>query len=536
MIRYDAAKNCISEIDKGAGNEIMVNAREIKETLIVRMNQHSDFPAMSQTITLLNELKSSGEISSEDLSNVILKDYALTLKILRLINSVGFVQFGEVTTISRAIMLLGFDSIRNIALTLLLYEHIGGSSGVRVKELLLRSICSGILAKSIAEETKSVNFEEAFICSLFHTFGKIIVAFYMPEKVEEMSKLCAERGFTEDVATLSILGASYETLGMEIAETWNFPKKIIVTMKKMRYSDIRPNPSEIERVCSISNFSNEIAEIMASPSTMPEKEDQVRKLVSLYKVHFEGIETKVNQILSNTASAVSEYADMFSLKTSELASFHALTQWDGATADKVPVETQRVESAGISTIEGILEADKEQPPDTIFSKGVLEINTAILNGYPLNDVIKIALETIYRGMNFSGNSKVLFLLRDSKAPVMKIKFGFGANLMELRTWFEFSLDEKQDIFNMAVSKSTDLVIKDMSVAEIRTHLPSWYLARIPDNVFVIILPIVISGKPLGLFYIEGEKTAFSRITSEELKYLTMLRDQTVLAIKQKHSS
>jgi len=55
---------------------------------------------MSQTIALLNKLKSSGEMSSDDLSNVILKDYALTLKILRLINSVGFVQFGEVTTIS----------------------------------------------------------------------------------------------------------------------------------------------------------------------------------------------------------------------------------------------------------------------------------------------------------------------------------------------------------------------------------------------------------------------------------------------------
>jgi HD-like signal output (HDOD) protein len=165
------------------------NAREIKETLIARINQRSDFPAMSQTIALLNKLKSSGEMSSDDLSNVILKDYALTLKILRLINSVGFVQFGEVTTISRAIMLLGFENIRNIALTLLLYEQIGGGSGAKVKELLLRSICSGILAQIIAKETKFVNVEEAFICSLFHSFGKIMVAFYMPENAEEIMKM-----------------------------------------------------------------------------------------------------------------------------------------------------------------------------------------------------------------------------------------------------------------------------------------------------------------------------------------------------------
>ncbi|MGO9377399.1 MAG: HDOD domain-containing protein [Dissulfurispiraceae bacterium] len=511
------------------------NASEIKETLIARMNQHGDFPAMTQTITLLNKLKSSGEMSSEDLSNVILKDYALTLKILRLINSVGFVQFGEVTTISRAIMLLGFENIRNIALTLLLYEHIGGSSGKKVKELLMRSICSGLLAQNIAEETKFVNVEEAFICSLFHTFGKIMVAFYMPEKAEEIMKLCTEKGSTEEIAAMSVLGSSYETLGMEIAEKWNFPKKIIVTMKKIRPSDIRPGSSEIERFCLISNISNEVTEIMASPSEVIEKEDQVRKLVSQYKAHFEVMETKVSDILSNTASAMAEYADMFSLKTTELPFFRTLTQWAVATTDELPSETQPAETAGISTIEGILEADSEKTPDTIFSKGVMEINTAILNNYQLNDVIKIALETIYRGIKFSGNSKVLFLLRDAKTAFMKIKFGFGADLTELRKWFEFSLDKTQDIFNMALSKPTDLVIRDISAAGIRAHLPPWYLTRLPDKVFVIILPIVINGKPLGLFYIEGEISAFGRITSEDLKYLTMLRDQTVLAIKQKHS-
>ena len=373
------------------------NAREIKESLIARINQHSDFPAMSQTIALLNKLKASGEMSSDDLSNVILKDYALTLKILRLINSVGFVQFGEVTTISRAIMLLGFENIRNIALTLLLYEQIGGSSGEKVKDLLLRSICSGILAQNIAEETKFVNVEEAFICSLFHTFGKIMVAFYMPEKADEIIKMCADKESAEDIAAMSVLGSSYEALGMEIAETWNFPKRIIVTMKKLRPSDIRPDPGEIERFCSISNFSNDIAGIMASLSAVPEKEDQVKKLVSVYKAHFEGIEDKVSQILSKTASAVAEYADMFSLKTGELPFFRTLTQWAGGTSEIVPVEVLTDETAGISTIEGILEADNEKTPDTVFSKGVLEINTAILNNYPLNDVIKIAPKRFIEG-------------------------------------------------------------------------------------------------------------------------------------------
>jgi len=83
-------------------------AKETRERLFDRIRQDSEFPAMSQTVTLLNKLESSNDSSSDALSNIILTDFALTLKILRLVNSVGYLQFGEVTTISRAIMLLGF--------------------------------------------------------------------------------------------------------------------------------------------------------------------------------------------------------------------------------------------------------------------------------------------------------------------------------------------------------------------------------------------------------------------------------------------
>jgi GAF domain-containing protein len=86
-----------------------------------------------------------------------------------------------------------------------------------------------------------------------------------------------------------------------------------------------------------------------------------------------------------------------------------------------------------------------------------------------------------------------------------------------------------------MAKQTDLVIKDITTPDIKPLLPAWYSKRISDTIFVIILPIVINKKPIGLFYIEGDKTAFGKTTAGELKYLTMLRDQTVLAIKQKHT-
>jgi hypothetical protein len=334
---------------------------------------------------------------------------------------------------------------------------------------------------------------------------------------------------------MSVLGASFEAIGKEIAETWNFPKKIVLTMRKIRPSEIKADSGELEKLCSLANFSNEITGIIASPSPAKAKEEQFMKLLSIYKAHVGDIEN-VRQLISDVVSDMAGYAETFGLKASGFLFFRNLTQWDTGLKEETAPEKQPGEiPAGISSIEGIIDAETEKTPDTVFSKGVLEINTAILNDYPLNEIIKIALETIYRGLNFSGASKVLFFLRDSKTLAMKIKFGFGGDLAILRQWFEFSLDKPEDIFNLAMAKQTDLVIRDITTPDIKPLLPAWYSKRISDTIFVIILPIVINKKPIGLFYIEGDKTAFGKTTAGELKYLTMLRDQTVLAIKQKHT-
>ncbi len=506
-------------------------ARETMGILLERIRQDSDFPAMSQTVTLLNKLESSNDSSSSELSNTILTDYALTLKIIRLVNSVGYLQFGEVTTISRAIMLLGFENIRNIALTLLLFDHIGGGAGTRLKELLLRAVCSGILARNIAAETGFASIEESFICALFHSLGKIMTAFYMPEKVDEIAKLSAEKGITEDVAALSVLGFSYESIGSEMAGKWNLPKKVVYTMKKLRPSEIKKGPGEMDRLCSIANFSNEISGIMASASSGAERQEKIEKLMKVYQLHLGGMEN-INHTISIAAAESAKFAGMFSFKAAELPFYRRLTKWG--------IESEETETnhggmpEGMNSIAGILDAEKENVPDNVLSRGVQEINTAILNDYPLNEVIKIALETMYRGMNFSGSSKVLFLLRDSKGT-MKIKFGFGGEMHSMKQWFEVSMNSSGDIFSLALSKPTDLVIRDMAAPDIEALLPSWYAGRTSGDIFVIILPIIVNKNPLGLFYIEGDRSSFGRITAEDLKSLTMLRDQTVLSIKQKHS-
>jgi eukaryotic-like serine/threonine-protein kinase len=95
------------------------------EFLLRRMRHKSDFPALSSTIGAVNRATASDTEAVNSLSGAILKDFALTNKLLKLVNTAYYGQFGgTISTISRAIVILGFDRVRSVAITLLLFEHL----------------------------------------------------------------------------------------------------------------------------------------------------------------------------------------------------------------------------------------------------------------------------------------------------------------------------------------------------------------------------------------------------------------------------
>ncbi|MDO9221471.1 MAG: HDOD domain-containing protein, partial [Thiobacillus sp.] len=93
--------------------------------LLRRMQTESDFPALSEAIGAINRIASSDREGVNELSNNILRDFALTNKLLKLANVAFYNQVGggTISTISRAVVILGFDAVRSIALSLILFDN-----------------------------------------------------------------------------------------------------------------------------------------------------------------------------------------------------------------------------------------------------------------------------------------------------------------------------------------------------------------------------------------------------------------------------
>ncbi len=103
----------------------------------------------------------------------------------------------------------------------------------------------------------------------------------------------------------------------------------------------------------------------------------------------------------------------------------------------------------------------------------------------------------------------------------------------MKKWFTVPLGDSKDIFNIAIAKQNDLVIEDIEPEAIRKLLPDWFKNRVFKKTFIVLLPILVNNKPIGMFYVEGDREGFEKISGSHLNYLRILRDQTVMAIKQK---
>lgn len=502
-----------------------------RDLVLQQIRRVGDIPAMAETIRHIQDLKGYEDQNITEIANIILKDYALTTKLLKVVNSVVYLPFGMVTTISRAIFLLGIGQIREIALTLIILDHFQkqGSQNLGL-EAINQAFFSGFLARNLGRELRFVDEEEGFICALLHPLGRILTAFALPEAFAGIREKSLRTGIAENIVAMEVLGISFEDIGTTVAREWNFPAAIIQSMHNIRPGELTDHPGERERLGLLATLSTEATTALARESTKEEKTAAVNKIFKGYERQIR-IRGKVEDLISATARDWQKVAEDLDLNLNQSHFCRQMSDWSKPEGDSVSaLQELGLETETVKDIDIILEQEETRDAETIFSKGIQDINNSIMQSYGLNDVIRITLETIHRGMQSSQIQKTLFLVRDTQKPLMKIRFGFGEDIEETKRWFVVECGGLDDIFNLAISRATDLVFQDLQDPKIKRLIPSWYRRNIFSPLYIILLPVTVNKKNIGLICLEGAQKGFKTIAKGHLNYLRILRDQIILAI------
>ncbi|MFA5082987.1 MAG: HDOD domain-containing protein, partial [Hydrogenophilaceae bacterium] len=243
--------------DTAQASEEIVSAQQ----LLADLSKVRDFPALSQVISKVNHIASSENGRADELTESILKDVALTNKLLRVVNSVHYKQRGAdaVSTVSRAIVILGYDTVRDAALSLMLFDHLANHAQAgELKSEAVESFYCGVLGRAMATRAGLRDGEETLICSLFRNLGRMMCRLHFYDKSKQVEKLVTEQGLTETVAARRVFGISYDDFGQAIGRHWHLPANLLQGMAPLPASSAKTVSSDVPKLQVMANLARDL--------------------------------------------------------------------------------------------------------------------------------------------------------------------------------------------------------------------------------------------------------------------------------------
>ncbi len=190
------------------------------------------FPALPATVVKVLQVTADPESSAEDLMKVVLPDQSMCSAILKIANSAFFGIPREVSTIERAVMVIGFEEVRNVIVGKALFASfpkLNASFKETVNLFWEHSFCCGLVAKIIGKEL-GVSQSELFVAGLIHDIGKLAMLLTFPNNYPLFQGLTEPRYTGITTFEKSDFGTSHDAVGQLLANHWLLPQKLVMSI------------------------------------------------------------------------------------------------------------------------------------------------------------------------------------------------------------------------------------------------------------------------------------------------------------------
>lgn len=181
---------------------------------------------LPEVTTKIIQLVEDPRSTAKDLQDIIKHDIALSAKILKVVNSAFYGLPKQISSIDRAIILLGLSTVKNIAVATSMIKVFGGagiSKRFTAKDLWQHSLACGVFCKVISQVRSVENSDEIFVAGLMHDLGLIVEKQVYPDELSNN----VEKAFSEGADICEIeresLGADHQEYGLCLSTKWKFP-------------------------------------------------------------------------------------------------------------------------------------------------------------------------------------------------------------------------------------------------------------------------------------------------------------------------
>lgn len=540
-----------SEGGSKAGEEVVDEEERKRKALVrlmMRISEHADFPSLKDSIGTIQKITRSDRAHVNQLSQLVLGDVALTGKLLRIINAAFYSAAGggSITSMQRAVALMGFESVGMLAASLMLFERVPkGRDGEAVRHAYSRALLAGLLAQQLCHSSKHV--ESVYLTALFMNLGQMLVAMHFPgdartikKKVDDSvaslkrqaeANAALHTGAVKDAPTgptsadihdikqraaRDVIGLTLEEFGSEVARQWGWPEKVAVHLRRLYLTDPEREAGEEEYMRVLCTASSDLSDAL---HVLPKvgKPEEIAAARDACMLKFGESMAGPLRLDPESLPALGELA---------------MEKW-ASISEFLGIKLDASGNAAAGPSSGITFQPKKPPaakgPDRI-SKGLVHaingLKDAADSAAPIEELVEQMMVDLVEAL---GLQRIVVCLRDPKQGDLKGRTGHGLRAPAITAVFHVPLGGSQDLFSVLCTNAKDAIVTDAGDPVVVKRLPPWFLQKVGARTFAI-LPLTQRATVHGLIYFDRQMAGSLVLTEAELKLLKTTRDHLLVAM------
>jgi HD-like signal output (HDOD) protein len=434
----------------------------VVERLLARMDDSPGFAGLGASVQVLSRLDDDDDGGCRNLAALILQDAALTGKLLRLANAGG--RGGRnVSTIDQAIIVLGLNTVKSVAVSLALLDTLSNKPQSKQlhAEIAAAYFCGALAYEITRRNAPRFNAQEAQVCGLMQNLGRLMALYYLYDDIQRCHALQVEKNLTEDEAVHQMFGVGFDKLAVAIAAHWQLPDVLRQSLApEVGKAQPRPPANALgwHQLCTL--FAHRVTDALFR------QPENTEKLAIAQEIAF------FKPALSLKDDETLECIDRALRDTAELLSGIGFPCELDAARTLLRKGSERV----LSLL---------SPQDSLAREG---------DGQRPIDIIQQVLRLLHQEFDFD---RTLLLLPSGPTSLAAVA-GVGRNAGQVSARFRCN-GAKPDLFRLIMGKKVDLYVGDVDFPNYAKLLPDWY-REVVDTQSFLLLSLLADGEFLGMVY------------------------------------
>ncbi|MHB1240112.1 MAG: HDOD domain-containing protein [Gammaproteobacteria bacterium] len=451
---------------------------------VERLNAQG-MPVFAGTARDLSRIAASDGSSAAELARVVLQDAGMTARVLRVSNSPFYNQSGHrISTISRAVVVLGFDAVRSICLSIAVVEAMASGRGKeRVTRGMARSFHAAVQARTFAIKRKDDAPEEVFIATLLYHLGSLAFWSFSEELADQLDAALRRPGQDPRAAERAVLGFELRDLTRELTHEWQ--------LGELLEHAVDDKQDEDPRVRNVA-LGHELAAEAEAGWDAPEMDALLDRVAESLYLPLDQVTRLVHANADEAAKTAVYYGAGYA---DSLIPRPRSAKRPGA-AQSAPGT-----GAGADTVAEAAPAPFPEPDPMLQLQILRELSGLLETNPDFNLLLEMVLEGVHRGI---GLDRTLFALLTADRRTLKARYALGWGPEDVRERFTIDTTHRSpNIFVHTLEEGESLWVTQPPEPRLAPLLTPQVAALTGANGFFV-MPIVVQNRTIGLFYADRE--------------------------------